>query len=141
MIQAKKQAGLSLFWVAIFMAALSFAAMAALFAMRFERNLFAEAWSGLVRSVGVSETLKKSQHAVESSIKTESSVLRKCIVGGKVMYSNVECDVKNGNTKIVKVRDSNGFNAPKLPPPELKNEVASTMQDKMNEKAIDRSAR
>lgn len=129
----RKQAGLSLLWVAVFMALFSFAAMAALFAMRYDRNLFVEAWSGLIRASGSADTIKKSQQAIETVTKGESSALRKCTVDGKVMYSNVECDGKNSTTKTVRVRDSQGFDAPQPPPPP-KEDSAPNMQDKLIEK-------
>lgn len=135
MLKNHKQTGLSLFWCAVLMALVGFAAMAALFAMRFERNLFAEAWSGLIRTSGAAETLKQAQNVAENGVKSESNVLRKCIVNGNVMYSNVECDEKNSTSKIVAVRDSQGFEAPKAPPVP-KDDAAPTMQDKMMEKAL-----
>lgn len=138
MIKMKKQAGLSLFWVAVLMASISFAAVAALFAMRYERNLFAEAWSGLVKSSGAAETIKKSQQALAGTVKNESTALRKCVVNGQVMYSNVECDTKSGNTRLIKVSDSQGFEAPRLPP---KEDAAPSEHNKMMDKAIEKATR
>ncbi len=131
----RRQSGLSLLWVAVGSALVALVAMGALFSMRYERNFFLEAWNTVVKSAGASETLKKTKEAVGAAPKSESQALRKCMVNGAVTYSNVECEGANATSKVVKVQDSQGFDAPKAPPPPPK-EAGMTAQDKMIEKAL-----
>ncbi len=137
----KRQRGeLSLLWVAVFMGALGLVAMAGLFWMRYERNLFAEIWNGAMRTP-TGQTVKKTQAAVENSIKPESAsgAIRKCTIDGKVVYSNVECNAKDPTSRSVKLHDSSGFDAPKAPPPaESAGDASMSVKDKMMEKAISR---
>lgn len=95
-----QRGALSLLWCVVFFTVLTLSAMAALFSMRYETNYFAYAWSKLMKTLAVQEVQKLSVKHAESakeslnaSLKGEQSAntIRKCIVDGKVMYSNVEC--------------------------------------------------
>ncbi|CAN5418503.1 hypothetical protein BH11PSE11_BH11PSE11_01080 [soil metagenome] len=111
----KQRGELSLVWCAILMGALAFTAMAALFAMRYQRNLFAEAWVKMIRDPVV-QSLQESRAVIaETASKTESTVMRKCTVNGKIVYSNVDCGADNPTSVSVKLNDSRGIEAPKVP--------------------------
>ena len=137
----KRQKGeLSLIWVAVSMAALTSLAMVGLFWMRYERNLFAEAWAYVMRTP-VGQTVKQTQSAAEGSLKSDSAsgAIRKCTIDGKVVYSNVDCNAKDGNSKAVKLHDTRGIDAPKAPPPPVAaDDPQADMRQKLIEKSIPR---
>jgi hypothetical protein len=111
---------------------LAAAAMATLYSWRYERNIFAEGWgklSGLFQ--------KQAQQMAQSVGGTTSPSIYQCNVKGKVLYSNVACDVKSVNTKKVDVQDTHGFEPPKVPVETASIESSRpTLQDKMIEKAL-----
>jgi hypothetical protein len=132
-MHAKFERGaLSLIGVAIFSALLAAVAMATLYSWRYDRNLFVEGWtklSGLFQ--------KQAQQVAQSVGGTTSPSIYQCNVNGKVLYSNVACDVKSTDTKKVDVQDTHGFEPPKVPvePPSVESS-RPTLQDKMIEKAL-----
>jgi hypothetical protein len=145
------QRGLSLLWVALFMGSLAAMAMAGLYWMRYDRNPLAEGWASLMRNSDAAETLKKSQRAVAqardaingsagaTAVNADPGALRKCIVEGRVTYSNVECSPHNATSRLVQVHDTQGFEAPKKPP-QPKDEMASaTVQQKAMDQAIEKA--
>lgn len=125
---------LSLLWTAVVVGIVSLVAMVALMSARFERNYFAEAWKRVTGSE-LGRVLQDTRVATESTMKPEGAAVRKCMVDGRVVYSNVECDVNNSTSRKVQLHDTKGFEAPKLPPAPEQAEAAVTMQDKMIEKA------
>ena len=139
MFLTRQRGALSLFWSAVLMAALAFAALAGLFAMRYERNLIAESWHNLMRSSVVS-SIVQSRAAIENNLKSEAGAVRKCVIDGKVMYSNVDCGAGTPGSRIVELHDNLGIEPPKAalaaaaqsePPTSLKN------MEKMIERAND----
>ncbi|MGZ3159823.1 MAG: hypothetical protein ACXU7D_04605 [Burkholderiaceae bacterium] len=131
-MRAKFERGaLSLVGVAIFSALLALVAIAALYSWRYERNVFAEGWSKSSNLVQ-QETQRVTQRIGNST----ASAIYQCNVNGKVLYSNVACDVKNVASKKVDLQDTHGFEAPKVPVQVISAENrAPTLQDKMIEKA------
>ena len=143
MTSLKRQNGeLSLLWVAVFMAALAFVAMAGIFWMRYERNLFAEIWRSAMQTPAakaVQQTQSTVAGSVKSSAGAESPTIRKCTIDGKVTYSNVECNAKDPTSRAVKLHDSNGFEAPKTPPsPASEQDAQADVRQKMIDKAVAR---
>lgn len=129
---------LSLLWVAVCMAGLAVLAMAGMFWMRYERNVFAEGWAHLMRTP-VGQTVKQTQAAAEGGLKSESSVMRKCTIDGKVVYSNVDCNPADAGSRVVKLHDTRGIEAPKAPPPMAATDDAPPdLRQKMIEKALPR---
>lgn len=136
-MQIKYQRGeLSLFWAAVIVGVIALAAMVALMSARYERNYFAEAWSRVTKTE-IAQTVQQTQQAAEKAVKPEAAGVRKCMVDGKVIYSNVECDTKDPTSRKVELHDSKGFEAPKAPPAPAASQTDAppTMQDKMIEKA------
>lgn len=129
-----RQKGLSLLACAILSMLLGFAAMAALFSMRYDRNLFAEAMAGFVRKTDLPATVAEAKKKIADTT-SASGPLRKCVVKGAVTYSNVECPEKGGAGTVIQVSDSRGFEAPKVPVVEVKEAAPMTAQEKMIEKA------
>lgn len=151
-----QRGALRLRWVAFGFALLASAAMLAIFSMRYERNFLEEGWNSLLKKTGGAETVKKSKNALESAKRAfdadpngdskaaadaaaSPGVLRKCIIDGKVTYSNVECTAKNPTSKIVKVHDSRGFDAPKASAPEKEASAQASMQASTQEKSLQKN--
>jgi len=120
-----KQRGMGLIQVAIVMASLAAVAMAFLMSARHERNFFTE---GLARLTGKPATAPVAEIAVPAA---PAGVLRKCVVDGKTMLSDVDC--KDG--KVVKAIDTRGIEAPQVPKPDPAESAPPSATDKMIEKA------
>ena len=131
----KKQRGLGLIQVAIIMASLAAIAMAFLMSARHERNFFTE---GLARLGGKSAPAAAAASAVGTSASATAmapaapaGVLRKCVINGKTVLSDVDC--KDG--QVIKAIDTRGIEAPKVPKPDPADSAPPSATDKMIEKA------
>ena len=120
-----KQRGIGLIQVAIVMASLAAVAMAFLMSARHERNFFTE---GLARLTGKPAATPVAEIAVPAA---PAGVLRKCVVDGKTMLSDVDC--KDG--KVVKAIDTRGIEAPQVPKADPAESAPPSATDKMIEKA------
>jgi hypothetical protein len=133
------QRGLGLIQVAILMATLAAIAMAAMMSMRSERNLFAEALGKLTghppAPVHGAAPDAAAQVAQPAQPARPAGVLRKCVIDGKTVFSDVECTDRNPTSAVVKVHATRGIESPKVPQPEPAADGAPTVQDKMIEKA------
>lgn len=127
-----KQRGLGLIQVAIIMASLAAIAMAFLMSARHERNFFAE---GLAKLTGQAPAAASASASVSASAAAVAAapagVLRKCVIDGKTVLSDVDC--KDG--KVVKAIDTRGIEAPKVPKPDPADAAPQSATDKMIEKA------
>ena len=123
----KRQSGFGLIQVAIIMASLAAVAMAFLMSARHERNFFAE---GLARLIGKPAAAPGSANAGVAP-PAPAGVLRKCVIDGKTVLSDVDC--KGG--KVVKSIDTRGIEAPKAPAPDPAESAPLSATDKMIEKA------
>lgn len=126
---------LSLFWAAVFVGVVTLIAVALLFSMRYERNFFSEAWQHMMRSDAgktFQQTGQLAQNAVKSGA-SASTAIRKCMIDGKVTYSNVECDAKNPTSSKVELHDTRGIEAPKASVPQ--ESVPQMLQGKIIDKA------
>lgn len=123
----RRQSGFGLIQVAIIMASLAAVAMAFLMSARHERNFFTE---GLARLTGKPPAAPGS---AKSSVAppAPAGVLRKCVIDGKTVLSDVDC--KDG--KVVKAIDTRGIEAPKPPKPDPAESAPQSATDKMIEKA------
>lgn len=142
-----RQRGLSLIAVALIMAGLAAVAMAGLFSMRYERNLFAEGADKLMKpagaalkEAGVSSAVAAAASAVGASSAIAAATgnapgaqLRRCVINGKTVFSDTECN-DHANKKIV-VQETRGIEAPKVPKPAPADSSPQAMRDKMIEKA------
>ncbi|HEX7986378.1 MAG TPA: DUF4124 domain-containing protein [Duganella sp.] len=122
-----RQRGFGLIQVAIVMAALAAVAMAFLMSARHERNFFTE---GLARLAGKPPSAPASASAGVVP-PTPANVLRKCVIDGKTVVSDVDC--KDG--KVVKPIDTRGIEAPKAPKPDPAESAPRSATDQMIEKA------
>jgi len=91
-------------------------AVLALMSMRSERNLFAEGASKAVKAVGES----RAAPVIEAATQAASGApvkMRKCVIHGKTVVSNTDCEDANPTSKDIKIQVTRGVEAPKLPPP------------------------
>lgn len=138
MVSKYQKGELSLFWAAVAVGVLTLIAMMGLMSARYERNYFSEAWKRITKTE-VGQVIQQTQQSAAQAAKPESAVVRKCMVDGKVVYSNVECDNSNPTSHKVQLHDTKGFDAPKAPPaPAPEAEGKPDMREKMIEKAIQR---
>ncbi|NHZ80042.1 DUF4124 domain-containing protein [Massilia sp. CCM 8695] len=134
-----QEGAMSLFWVGTGSAVLAALAMAALFSMRYERNLFAEGAAKAGKMVGASpagtviDSARKTVNAVTGQ---GDGVMRKCIINGKTVISNTDCTPGNRTSKVIEIHDTKGFEAPKKPPVEKAAPGSSPTIDKMIEKHL-----
>jgi hypothetical protein len=135
MYSRRERGAISLFWGAALVGLAAVAAMAALYSMRYERNLFAEGWSRLTGAAGQAPAISAAQEAAKSA-KLSGSGIRKCIVEGSVVYSNIECKANDPTSRKLELQDTHGFEAPKAPAPEpAQGSSPAALQEKMIEKA------
>lgn len=116
MNHSAQRGSLSLRWCAGLVALFAFGAMAALFALRFQRNLLAEAGAQLLRQPAVAATLGQVQRASQQALSTPQAAIRKCKIGGNTVYSNSQCRPQDAGSVAVDLQDSRGFEAPKVAP-------------------------
>ncbi|HYC43729.1 MAG TPA: hypothetical protein VEB70_12160 [Noviherbaspirillum sp.] len=134
-MRLKYQKGLSLLWTAVVVGLVSLAGMVALMSARYERNYFDEAWKKLTKT-DVGQAVQQTQ---QSAARTEPAQIKKCVIDGKTVYSNVECDKANPTSQKVQIHDTKGFEAPKVPvAPAPEGEGAPSMRDKLMDKAVNR---
>ena len=124
--------GLSLIMVAVVMAVLTFAAVLGLMSMRSDKNLFRDAWASLMKSAPV----QQAQQAATAP----AAPIRKCTMGGKVVYSNVDCPGGSASSQAVGLYDTRGIEAPKAPPAPVNEttDKAAELRDKAIERAMSR---
>jgi hypothetical protein len=139
MMMIERQRGaLSLVWVAVFSALLAAAAMAALWSMRYERNLFAEGVSAVTGAVPARQAIDAARGAVAGAANPESGggAMRKCVIGGKTVISNTDCLDSNKTSKTIQIHDTRGFEAPKVPVAPAAPPTSDPAIDKIIEKQM-----
>jgi hypothetical protein len=93
------------------MALLSLSAVLALMSWRQERNFFLEAWERVAGSTEVKAVQQKA-----ASVRADAGPIRKCVVAGKTVYSNIDCGSDDPGSHEVDVHITEGVEAPKIPP-------------------------
>ncbi len=92
-MQLDRQRGsLSLGWSMMLFGALVALVLTVLLSFGFERNLFAEGWQRLMQAAQGAPSWRQSTQALERGLQPDAAAIRKCIVNGKVTYSNVACE-------------------------------------------------
>ena len=131
----RQRGAFNLYWVAILSGGLAALAMAALFSMRQERNLFAEGAAKVSKMVSESPVAAPLDSA-KAAVAGKDGQMRKCVINGKTVISNTDCVDQNPTSKVIKIQDTRGFEAPKKPV-EPKNEGDGlSLRDKMIEKQL-----
>ena len=128
----RQRGALNLVWVAIFSAALAAAAMAALWSMRYDRNLFAEGISAAARAAPA----RQAMDAVTAVKQGAGGRLRKCVIDGKTVVSNTDCLDSNKTSKTIRIHDTRGIEAPKVPAAPASSPTSDPAIDKILEKQL-----
>ena len=140
-MQTRARGEISLWLLALMMAGFAAIAMGALFSMRYERNIFAEAIGALLKSPAGAATIEQTRQALDGAGRAlgntaaapQAGVLRKCVIGGKTMVSNVDCR-HEPTSQVIAIHATRGIEAPKAPPAPAPEASAATAQEKLIEK-------
>ena len=127
----RQRGAFNLYAVALLSMLLAAAAMAALFSMRGERNLFAEG------AAKAGKLVSPAADAARAAVSGDSGQMRTCLVHGKKVISNTDCTDQNKTSKVIQIHDTRGFEAPKQPA----EPVAEPTSDKMTDKIIEKQLR
>jgi hypothetical protein len=130
---ARQRGALSLLWVAVGSALLAAAAMAAMYSMRHERNLFAEGMDKVGNAAPVRQAIGAARQAGSAATGGE---LRKCVIQGKTVVSNTECTDANRSSRRIDIVDPRGIEAPKAPPAPAPEPGSNPALDKIIEKQL-----
>ena len=103
-------------WVLVGSVLVSGVAVLALMSMRSERNLFAEGVAKAGKAVSESRAAPVLDAARQAAAGSEAK-MRKCVIHGKTVISNTDCEDNNPTSKDIKIQVTRGVEAPKLPPP------------------------
>lgn len=133
----RQKGELSLMWAAVLIGIVTLAAMVALMSARHERNYFSEAWKRVTKTEA-GQVMQQTQKSAERAVRQESPDVKKCVVDGKVVYSNVECDNSNPTSRKVQLHDTQGFETPKAPPAPAPEAEGKDVRQKMIDKAVER---
>lgn len=142
------QRGISLIQVAIGSALLAALAMAALYGMRYERNPLIDAIDK-ISGRPLSQDVKPAARGragvfgaapvklvpAAPAAAAPAGVLRKCLINGKTVYSDVDCKDSNPTSRVVQVHETHGYEAPRVPAPEPEASAPQNLQDQAIEKA------
>ncbi len=137
----QRQYGLSLLGVTAFSIVFAGIAMVFLMGVRHDRNYFAEGWTKLTGKVAESPVAGVVKGAagiagVPAGAAQAGGALRKCVIDGKTVMSNVDCSDKNPTSRDIKIVDTKGFEAPKAAPPAESSPRSNPALDKAIEKAM-----
>jgi hypothetical protein len=134
----RQRGTLNLVWVAVFSALAAAAAMAALWSMRHERNLFAEGVSAVTGAAPARQALDAARGAVSPAAGAGSGngAMRKCVIDGKTVVSNTECLDSNKTSKTIRIHDSRGIEPPKVPVAPAPAPTSDPALDKIIEKQL-----
>lgn len=137
MMIERQRGALSLVWVAIVSAVVAIVAMAAIWSMRHERNLFAEGVTAVAGAAPVRLAADAARNAVAATPAGQSAgAMRKCVIGGKTVISNTDCLDTNKTSKTIRISDTRGFEAPKVPLAEKRAPTSDPAIDKIIEKQL-----
>ena len=131
----RQRGAYNLYHVALLSAGVAAVAMAALFSMRQERNLFAEGAAKVGKLVADSP-LATPLDSAKAAVAGNDGQMRKCVINGKSVISNTDCEDRNPTSKVIKLRESKGFEAPRVPVEPKKEFDAKELRDKLIEKQL-----
>jgi hypothetical protein len=132
----RQRGELNLVWVAIVSAVVAAVAMAAIWSMRHERNLFAEGVGAVTGAAPSRQAAGAIDAARQSVAGTPSGAMRKCVIDGKTVVSNTDCLDTNKTSKTIRITDTRGFEAPKVPVKEAAAATSDPATDKIIEKQL-----
>jgi hypothetical protein len=109
---------MTLFRIAVLLVLVFGALMVGLMSFVNQRNMFAELWDKAAAhwAAETAGKLPVASSGGAASTPAGTADVRKCIVNGKVTYSNVECGPDNKSSRKVDVRPSEGLSPGGAPP-------------------------
>jgi hypothetical protein len=131
----RQRGALSLLRVAVFSALVAAAALAAIYSMRHERNLFAEGLDKVSDGAPARQAIDSAREAIGGG-GAQGGEMRKCLIDGKPVVSNVDCKDSNRTIKTIDIRSSRGIEAPKRPAPAQAEPTSNPALDKIIEKQL-----
>jgi len=131
----RQRGAYNLYHVALLSAGVAALAMAALFSLRQERNLFAEG-AAKAGKLLTDSPIAAPIDSARAQLAGSAAQMRKCVINGKTVISNTDCDARNPTSKVIKLRDSKGFEAPRVPVEPKKEFDAQDLRAKMIEKQL-----
>jgi len=129
----RQTGAVSLLFTAVFMMLVSLAALSFLYSLRYGHWPMQDVWSSWSKSDKVDKIRQDIKSAAGQAGAQATGEVRRCVISGKVTYSNVECNDQDGGSRVVKLYDSRGIEAPKQPAPA---QVEGDLKGKMLEEAI-----
>ena len=84
----------------------------------------------------VLSALPAARAAAPAAASASGGQMRKCIIDGQMVVSNVDCTDQNKTSKAIKIQDSRGFEPPKKPVKPAAEPAPDKLTDKMSEKPL-----
>jgi hypothetical protein len=125
----------SLLGVAVVSALVAAVAMAAIWSMRHERNLFAEGLNKATSGAPARQAIGAAREALAGAGQGPGE-LRKCLIHGKTVVSNTDCADSNRSSRRIEIHDTRGIEAPKVPPAPVATPGSDPALDKILEKQL-----
>jgi hypothetical protein len=129
-MRSRQRGALNLVWVMVLSGLCAAVAMALLFSVRHERNLFAETWN----RAGAGAVSRQALGLANKSV--AGAPLRKCMVDGRRVVSNTDCSDSNPSSKLIEIHDTQGFDAPRPAAAAAAAPTSDPVLDKMIEKQL-----
>ena len=142
-----KQFGrISLLMTALLMTAVALIGMSFLYYLRFSQWPMQASLTRWSQSLGIIGKEVKKGVGLESNGDSAATIgdgIRKCKINGKVVYSDIDCLESNATTRAVQLQDNRSFSLPPSADKDAASTASSgqTMQEKMMDRAIDKSTK
>lgn len=144
-MRSREVGAVSLLFTAVFMSVVALLAVSFLYSLRYGHWPMQDMWDRWTRQAKIENIQQEIKGVTAQSGMPSANEVRRCVIAGKVVYSNVDCrdDSSGGNSgsKAVKLYDSRGIEAPKQAvQPEAQSDAGmqtdKPLADKVLEKAV-----
>ena len=146
-MRSREAGAVSLLFTAVFMSVVALVAVSFLYSLRYGHWPMQDLWDRWTQRAKIDNIQQEIRGAAAQAGVTPSNEVRRCVIAGKVVYSNVDCrdDSSGGNSGVgnraVKLYGSRGIEAPKqAAQPEAQGDagmqIDTPLADKVREKAI-----
>ena len=133
---------INLYIVSLLMMVLTLAALSLMYYMRYGHVPLQDVWQRWRHSA---DTITKDLNGLNShgvlpgQAVTVDAGIRRCIIKGKVVFSDVECSDSNPTTKAVKLVDNKGGEPPKPSANATNSKTQNASETDMQSKIIDKA--
>ncbi|WP_394780520.1 hypothetical protein [Undibacterium sp.] len=144
-MRSREAGAVSLLFTAVFMSVVALVAVSFLYSLRYGHWPMQDLWDRWTQRAKIDNIQQEIRGAAAQAGVTPSNEVRRCVIAGKVVYSNIDCRDDNGGSasgnRAVKLYDSRGIEAPKqAEQPEAQSDTGTQtdkpLADKMLEKAV-----